>query len=264
MRRAPAIALALALVLALDARAEQLGKRVGVDQKLGAAVPLDIALRDEEGCPVALGALLRDRPAVIAMVYYECPMLCDLVLQGLVGGLKPLSLEAGKDFTVLAVSFAANETPELARGKKKGYLNRYARGPEAAAGFRFLTGDEREVARLADAIGFRYAFDPETGEYQHPSALAILSPEGRISRYLFGFEYAPRDLKLALVEAGEGKVGSAIDRAVLLCMRYDPATGKYGWFVLGMVRAGGALTVAALVAYIVVSRVRERRAACPG
>lgn len=257
----------LALLLAAgpaggaDGRPDAL-REVGFDQKPGQLVPGDITLRDEAGRPVPLSSFYGRRPLVLSLVYYECPMLCTLVLNGLASALGVLSFDAGREFDVLTVSIEPRETPALAAAKKAGYLARYRR-PTAEQGWRFLTGDAHEVARLAGAVGFRYAWDEETRQYAHPSGLVVLTPEGRISRYLFGIEYAPKDLRLAVVESSQGKVGGLADNLILYCYRYDPERGRYGAAILRLVRAAGVLTVLALATFIVVMRRRERRAGGP-
>jgi protein SCO1/2 len=233
-------------------------REVGYDQRLGELLPGDVALKDESGAEVRLGELLGERPLVLALVYYDCPMLCTLVLNGLVAGLKAVDLEPGRDFEVVAVSFDPREGAELARAKKAVYLERYG-AEETAAGWHFLTGEEAAIERLTAAAGFRYAFDEQSGQFAHPSGVLVATPEGRISRYLFGTDYAPRDLRLALVESGAGRVGSLTDQVMLFCFHYDPATGRYSAAVLNLVRAGGAAAVLALAALVTVLVRREKR-----
>ncbi len=235
---------------------------IGFDQRLGETVPGDIVLRDEQGRPVRFGDLARDRPVVLTLVYYECPMLCTLTLNGLASALEMLSFTPGKEFDVLTVSFDAREGPELAAAKKKAYLDRYGR-PGAEAGWRFLTGEADEIARLARAVGFRYAWDAETRQYAHPAGILVLTPDGVIARYLYGVEYSPRDLRFGIIEAGERKVATALDRVALLCYRYDPMTGKYGLLTLRLVRAGGIVTLLALGVFITVMRRRDKLAVPP-
>jgi protein SCO1/2 len=194
----------------------------------------------------------------LSLVYYECPMLCTLVLNGVVSALKPVALEPGKDYDVIAVSFDSRETPELAAAKKKVYLDRFGK-PGAEAAWSFLTGDAATLERLTKAVGFRYAWDEETKQFAHPSGIVVLTPQGKIARYLFGVEYAPKDVRLALVEASEGKVGGFADQVLLFCYKYDPTRGRYSAAVINLVRAGALLTVVSLVTFIGVSRRRERR-----
>ena len=235
---------------------------VGFDQKLGETIPADIVLRDEQGRPVRFGDLARDRPVVLTLVYYECPMLCTLTLNGLTSALEMLSFTPGKEFDVLTVSFDAREGPELAAAKKKAYLDRYGR-PGAASGWRFLTGDAEQIARLTRAVGFRYAWDEQTRQFAHPAGVMVLTPDGVIARYLYGVEYAPRDLRFGIIEASERKIAGALDRIALTCYRYDPMTGKYGLLTLRLVQAGGIATLLALGTFITVMRRRDKQAALP-
>jgi protein SCO1/2 len=239
--------LAAAPGLAQDGRPPAL-RDLGFDQKLGEPLPLDVSLRDESGTPVRLGDYFGEKPVVLTMVYYECPMLCTLTLNGLSGAMDVLRFDAGAEYEVVTVSFDHRETPELARAKKAAYVERYGRSG-AEQGWHFLTGDEAELRRLTDALGFRYAWDEETQQFAHPAGIVVATPDGTIARYLYGIEYAPKDLRLALVEASEGRVGSAVDQVLLFCYRYDPATGRYGAVALNLVRAGGVLTVLALLAF---------------
>ncbi|HEY7412517.1 MAG TPA: SCO family protein [Vicinamibacteria bacterium] len=233
---------------------------VAFDQRLGETLPLDAAFRDEQGLSVPLRALFRGRPVVLSLVYYECPMLCTLTLNGLVSALGTLSLDAGRDFDVITVSFDSRETPALAAAKKAAYLKRYGRAG-AADGWRFLTGDEAAVKALTAAVGFRYAWDDRTRQFAHPAGVVVATPEGRIARYLFGVEYAPKDLRLALVESGQGRIGTVLDQVVLYCYQYDPTTGRYGAAVMRIVRGAGVLTLVALGGFITVMWRRERAAA---
>ena len=224
-------------------------REVGFDQHLDALIPLDVRLRDEAGREVRLGDYFTDKPVVLSLAYYSCPMLCGLHLQGLASSLKPLQFDAGKEFTVLTVSFDPRDTPERAAEKKKDTLSRYDR-PGAEAGWHFLTGDADQVAALTRAVGFRYQYDEKRGEYAHPAGLVLLTPDGRIARYFFGVEYSPRDLRLGLVETAQGKIGTLVDQVLLFCFHYDPAMGRYSAVALNAVRAGGVLTILGLVAFI--------------
>jgi protein SCO1 len=233
-------------------------REVGIDQKLGDQVPLDLLFADENGRDVKFGELFRDRPVVLALVYYECPMLCTQVLSGLDGSLTALSFSAGKEFDLVVVSFDPGETPALAADRRKNFINRYRRvGSEG--GIRFLTGRQESIAKLADAVGFRYAYDEASDQYAHPAAITLLTGDGRVSRYLYGVEFAPKDLRLGLVEASEGRVGTAVDTLLLYCYHYDPESGKYGMAIMNLIRLAGVLTVVCLGTFIVVSLRRERR-----
>lgn len=234
-------------------------REVGYDQKIGSPLPLDAVFHDEAGREVALRQFFHGKPVVLALVYYECPMLCTFVLNGAVAGLKPLALEPGRDFEFVAVSFNPREGAELAAAKKVSYLDRYGR-PQTAAGWHFLTGSPESIAKLTGAVGFRYAWDPAAQQYAHPSGLVVATGDGRVSRYLFGVEYEPRDLKLALVESSAGKLGTVSDAIVLYCFHYDPATGRYGASVVNLVRAGGVLTVLSLGLFLTAAWRRERGA----
>ncbi len=222
---------------------------VGITQRLGGRVPLDLPFRDEEGRRVSLGDCTTGRPTVLVLAYYRCPMLCTRVLNGLLDALRAIPDSAGRSFSVVVVSFDPREKPPLAALKKASYLEAYGR-PGADAGWHFLTGDPLAVASLADAVGFRYRYDPDTEQYAHASGLVVLAPDGTVSRYLLGVRFEPRDLRLALAEASAGKVGSPADQALLLCYRYDPATGHYTFAVIRLVKwlSGAAvLGIAGLV-----------------
>src|SRR6185503_5559904 len=177
---------------------------------------------------------------ILALVYYQCPMLCTQILNGLVVSLRGISLESGHDFEVLSVSIDPTETPSLASRKKTEYLRCYAK---SSTGWHFLTGVEPQIKQLAQAVGFRYAYDPKTRQYAHASAIMVLTPSGKLSKYFYGIEYAPRDLRLGLVEASDNKIGSPVDQLLLFCYHYDPYTGKYSAIVMNVVRLAGALTV---------------------
>jgi protein SCO1/2 len=220
-------------------------KGVGIDQKLDQQLPLDTPFRDETGRQVNLREYFGARPVILAPVYYECPMLCTEVLNGLVRALKVLSFAPGKEFEVVAFSFNPNEQPDLAEVKKTGYVGRYGR-PDTASGWHFLTGDEAAVQALTKAIGFRYRYDEPSKQYAHASAVIVATPQGKISRYFYGVEYSPRDLKFGLMEASENRIGSRVDQALLFCFHYDPSTGKYSNIVLGSLRALAGATLVAM------------------
>ena len=233
-------------------------KGIGIDQRLNEILPLSLPFRDEVGRSVTLGDAFGKRPVVLALVYYNCPMLCTQVLNGLVAALNVMSLEAGRDFDVVAVSFDPRETPAMAAAKKDAYLGRY-RHPGSDTGWHFLTGDAASIQALTKAVGFRYRYDGDLDLFAHASAIMVATPEGKLSRYFYGIEYGPRDLRLGLVEASSGKIGTPVDQILLYCFHYDPASGKYGPIVVNIVRLGGLATLVLLgVAMIVMSRRRGR------
>jgi protein SCO1/2 len=242
------------------AAAEQIPalRDVGIDQKLDAKIPTDLTFTDDAGRDVTIGQYFGKRPVILALVYYECPMLCTLTLNGLVSSLEPLSFTAAKEFDVVVVSFDPGETTPLAADRKKTFLRRYGRA-EVEGSVHFLTGREASIKALADAVGFRYAYDPAIDQFAHPAAIMVLTPDARVSKYLYGIEIAPRDLRLALVEAAGGRIGTAIDQMLLFCYHYDPETGKYGFVIMNLVRLAGALTVTVLGGSIFFALRRERR-----
>ncbi|MDT5296118.1 MAG: hypothetical protein QOJ76_2998 [Acidobacteriota bacterium] len=221
-------------------------KKVGIDQRLNSQLPLDARFRDEAGRDVRLGEYFREgKPVVLTLVYYECPMLCNQVLNGTVGAFQALQFTPGKEFEVVTVSFDPREGPELAAKKKDTYLKRYRR-EGAAEGWHFLTGDKEAIDALAQSVGFRYVWDEQSQQFAHASAIMVATPGGRLSHYFYGIEYSPKDLRLALVESSEGKIGSPVDALILYCYHYDPATGKFAP-VMAVLRAAGVLTVFGLV-----------------
>ena len=232
-------------------------REIGFDQRLDERIPLDVEFRDDQGRVVRLQEYFGSKPVVLAFVYYDCPMLCTMVLSSITSTLGVLSLDPGKDFELVMVSFDPRETPALAARKKAEYLNRYDR-PAAAGGWHFLTGDPPSIERLTRAAGFRYTWDEDTQQFAHPAGIVVLTPDGRLARYLFGLEYGPRDLRLALVEASEGQIGTAVDTALLYCYHYDPMTGRYGLVVMRVLRVAGAATVLAIGTFIFVMVRRER------
>ena len=233
---------------------------VRFDQRLDQQVPLDLNFRDESGQSVRLADYFGKKPVVLSLVYYECPMLCTQVLNGQVTSLEQISFNVGEQFNVVTVSFNPRETPALAAAKKDMYLSKYGR-PGAEQGWHFLTGDPKAIAALADSVGFHYVYDALLNQYAHASGIMVLTPEGRISRYFYGIEYPPRDLRLGLVEASAGKIGSPVDQIMLLCYHYDPATGKYGVLVTNSLRIGGVIIVVLLVTlfFFLQRRVRGRK-----
>jgi protein SCO1/2 len=232
-------------------------REIGFDQNIGQPIPLDAVFRDEAGGSVRLGQYFGARPVLLAFVYYDCPMLCTQVLSGLTSALTTMSLDAGADFEVVIVSIDPRETPAMAAERKATFLARYNR-PASVSGWHFLTGAPGSIDALSRAAGFRYAWDEETKQFAHPSGLVVLTPDGRLARYLFGFEYGGRDIRLALIEASEGRLGSAVDQVLLYCYHYDPMKGRYGFVVMRVLRVAGVATVLALGAFVVVMVRRER------
>ena len=233
---------------------------VGMDQRLDAQIPLDLVFRDEAGRDVQLSAFFHaGQPVILALVYYRCPMLCTQILTGLESSLKAVSLNPGHDFQVVSLSFDPNDTPELAAAKKQAYLRRYRR-PGTANGWHFLTGKEASIRALTDAAGFHYKYDAATGQFAHASGILMLTPEGRISRYFYGVEYAPRDVRLGLVEASRNQIGNPVDQILLFCYHYDPATGKYGAAVMAVLRLTGAAFVLVCGTFLVIGWRRDFRA----
>jgi len=233
-------------------------REIGFDQNLDQPMPLETTFRDEQGRRVALGTYFGKRPVVLLFAYYDCPMLCTQVINALASALSVLSLEPGKDFEIVTVSFDPRDTPETASAKKASYISRY-RKAGAADGWHFLTGDQASIARVTKAAGFRYVWDEETKQFAHPTGIIVLTPDGHLARYLFGIEYGPRDLRFALVEASAGKVGSRVDSLLLYCYHYDPMRGRYGVAIMRTIRLAGAATVLALGSFIVIMVRREKQ-----
>ncbi|HSC77715.1 MAG TPA: SCO family protein [Candidatus Acidoferrales bacterium] len=233
-------------------------QQVAFEQRINRPLPLELVFRDEAGRAVALGDYFGRRPVVLALVYYECPMLCTYVLDGLVKSLKPLSFNPGQDFDVVVVSFNPKETPELAAAKKENYVRLYGR-PGTMRGWHFLTGEAEAIRGLTEAVGFRYLYDTETQQYAHASGVMVLTPQGKLFRYFYGIDYAPRDLRLALVEASSNKLGTVTDQLLLFCYHYDPTTGKYGLLIMRLLQAMGLATVLALGTFMAAMFRRERR-----
>ncbi len=232
--------------------------RVGIDQNLDAQLPLDLEFRDEAGKTVRLGEYFGEKPVVLAFVYYGCPSLCTMVLNGMNQSFRTLSFDIGKEYEVVTVSFDPTETPQLAAEKKAAYLKQYGR-PGGEQGWHFLTGDEANIKKLTQAAGFRYVWDEPTKQFAHGSAIMVATPQGRLSRYFYGLEYAPKDLRLGLIEASENRIGGFSDQVLLLCYAYNPMTGKYGFAIMRSLQVGGIATALALGSYIVTKLVRERR-----
>ena len=234
--------------------------RVRIDQRLDTQLPLDLPFVDEAGRDVRLGDYFGKRPVILALVYYECPMLCTQVLNGLVTALGVMNFEVGREFDVVAVSFNPNEGAALAAQKKTAYVERYGR-PQSAAGWHFLTGTQASIDALTKAVGFRYAYDAESQVYAHGPAIELLTPKGVLAKYFYGIEFSARDIRLGLIEASSERIGTPIDDVLLLCYHYDPTTGKYGAMVLRMVQAGGLATMLAFGAFLFVSLRRDRQTA---
>jgi protein SCO1/2 len=243
----------------LDLRPKIL-QSVGISQRIGERIPLDAILQDEDARSVRLGDYFRGKPVVLVLAYYNCPMLCTQVFGGLVESLRAMSLEAARDYEVVAVSFDPRDKPSDAAAKRKPYVEAYGR-PGSESGWHFLTGSQGSIDRLTKAVGFRYAFDERLGQFAHASAIYVLTPEGVLARYFFGIEYAPRDLRLALVEASSGRLGTPLDQVLLYCYHYDPAVGRYGAVVLNIVRVGGAAAVVILGTFLALMVRMERRRA---
>ena len=253
-------------------------KDISFDQRLGQQVPLDAEFLDENGARVKLGQFFGEKPVVLTLVYYQCPMLCTQVLNGLVRSLRTLSLTPGKDFEIVTISINPKEAPGIATEKKAHYLEQYQR-ENAGVGWHFLTplpaadaspvlaadGEivspgSQNIHRVAEAVGFRYAYDKEIAQYAHASGLVTLTPEGKVSKYYFGVEYDSNSLRLALVESSEGKIGTLVDRLLMLCYHYDPTTGKYGLAIMSVIRLVGGATVVLLLGFVFTMLRRERRA----
>ena len=255
-----AIILTLFLSVQVNAQSytENLQQRIGIDQKLGDQLPLDLPFVDSDGNPVHLRDYFGDKPIILSLVYFDCPMLCTQVINSLLRAMNVLSFGAGTEFDVLTISIDPDETPELANAKKIEYLKNY-RGREGSTGWHFLTGDQQQIDELAAAVGFRYEYDEPTDQYIHASGIMVLTPEGKLARYFYGIDYPPRDLRWGLVEAADGAIGNPVDQLLLLCYSYDPMTGKYGLYIRNSLRIGGLATILALGSFIVVMLRRERR-----
>lgn len=248
-------------------------ENVGIEQKLNEQLPLHTMFKDELGRDVALGKYFGERPVVLALVYYECPMLCNQVLNGVLTSVSILSsgniigmgtpLNVGEQFDVVAISFdrRENEKPGLAAEKKQSFVDRYNR-PGSSQGWHFLTGTQESIDRITEAVGFRYAYDEATNQFAHASGVMIATPDGKLARYFYGIEYAPKDMKLGLIEAADRRIGTPVDRLLLYCFHYDPSTGTYSAKVaMGLIRAGGVLFLFALAAFYFAMRRRKQRLA---
>jgi protein SCO1 len=255
----------LLLMGARPARAEtstasqrpQILRDVGIDQNLNQQIPLDLTFRDETGKTVQLRQYFGSKPVVLSLVYYSCPMLCTMVEDSLLQTLKQISFNVGDQFNVLTISFDPHDTPQMASAKKDVYVGLYGR-KEAEQGWHFLTGDQPAITALTKAVGFRYAYDAQSGQYAHATAIMVLTPQGRLARYFYGIQYPPGALRLSLVEASQEKIGSPVDAILLFCCAYNPATGKYGLLVSRLLMIAGGLTVVVLGTMIfMLSRIRK-------
>ncbi|MEZ5988609.1 MAG: SCO family protein [Planctomycetota bacterium] len=261
----PALTVLTLALLALGLRAQVVPDKiegaegVGIDEKLGTRVPLDLAFRDEAGAALRLGDLFRPgRPVLLTLNYSDCPMLCSLQLNGLAKGLHELAWSAGAEFLVVTVAIDPKETFMRAAKTAARYREAYGR-PGAEAGWRFLTGDQPSITALADAVGFRYKLEPETGIFYHQAAAMLLSPDGKVCRYLYGIEYPARDLRLGITEAGEGTVGTVLDKAILYCFPYDPDANSYAPAAIRLMKLGGAAFLVLCAGVFVVVRIRKAR-----
>jgi protein SCO1 len=217
-------------------------ENVGIEQHLNAQVPPDLTFRDDTGKTVKLGDYFGHKPLILNLVYYNCTMLCGEALAGLASAMRLVKFDVGNEFDVVTVSFDPRETPEMAAAKKKDYVGRYGRA-HAAAGWHFLTGQPDSINALTKAVGFQYQYDAKSNQYAHATAIMMLTPQGRISRYFYGVDFPPKDLRMGLVEASQGKIGNAVDAVLLYCYHYDPETGKYGAMVANILRLAAAATV---------------------
>jgi protein SCO1/2 len=233
-------------------------KDVTIEQKLNSQLPLDAMFRDENGKTVRLGTYFGKRPVVLALVYYECPMLCTQILNGMVRAAKVLTFRPGKDYDVLAISFDARETPKEAAAKKAVYMKDYGH-PETAAGWHFLTGDLDSIKRVTEAVGFRYTWDAHTATFAHASAIYVITPDGKLSKYFYGIEYSPKDMRLGLVEASQNKIGTAVDQILLFCYHFDPSSAKYTFIALDLLRVAGAATLLALGGFVFLMLRRDKQ-----
>ena len=256
------LAVALSGAASAQMRAPNPYSDIRIDQKLGDQVPLDLEFNDENGKPVHLKDYFGAKPVVLTLVYFDCPMLCTEVLKSSLDSFNALKFDLGNEYTVLTVSINPNETPELAAAKKKIHLDGYKRGG-GADGWHFLTGKQEAITALANSVGFHYVYDEATKQYAHASGIMVITPSGKVSRYLMGIDYYAGDLKLALLGAGEGKIGSVVEKLSLLCYHYDPVTGKYGVYIMGILRLLGAGIVIVLATVMITTYVRSRRHTAP-
>jgi protein SCO1 len=240
-------------------------REVRIEQKLDQQLPLDLMFRDETGRDVKLGEYFGQKPVVLAFVYYDCPMLCTQVLNGMVTSFRVLPFAVGKEFDVVTISFDPRETPALAESKKKVYINYL---PErlranAANGWHFLTGDQENITKITEAAGFHYRWDEKTEQFAHASAIMVTTPHGKLSRYFYGVDYPARYLRLGLIESAENKIGTAADQLLLFCYHYDPATGTYGARIMRVMRIAGVITLLGIIAMVLLLKGRNTSIATP-
>jgi protein SCO1/2 len=233
-------------------------QNVGIEQHLDAQVPPDLTFTDDTGRTVKLGDYFGTKPLILNLVYYNCTMLCGEALAGLSGSMKMVKFDVGNQFDVITVSFNPQETPAIAAAKKQEYLKRYGR-PGAASGWHFLTGPAESINAITKAVGFQYQYDPRSNQYAHATAIMVLTPQGRISRYFYGVDYPPKDLRMGLVEASQGKIGNAVDQVLLYCYHYDPRTGKYDAVVSNILKIGALGTMLILGTFMFVMFRADRR-----
>ena len=262
-RFSAAILLALSGVAIVSTSAQQVTtpaifSKVSITQNLNAQIPPNLMFRDETGKSVRIGDFFGHKPILLSLVYFDCPALCTEVLNCELRTIKAISLDLGKDFEAVTVSFEAKDTPSLAKAKRDVYVGQYGR-PGAEDRWHFLTGDQQSIDTLTNVAGFHYAYDTLIRQYAHAAAILVLTPDGRIDRYFYGVQYPARDVRLGLVEASEGKVGSFTDQALLYCYQYDPMTGKYGVVVMNVLRVAGGLTVMVLGIFMTMMFLRERK-----
>lgn len=243
---------------AQEPRPATLAQTVGIDQHLGRPLPLEVRVRDESGRERSLADFFGNKPVVLNFVYYRCPMLCTQVLNGVLRASQAIPLEIGRDYEIVTISIDPRETTEIAAAKKATYVSAYRRGG-ANRGWHFLTADERTIEALTTAAGFRFQYDPHSDQFAHASGIMLVTPEGRLSRYLYGIDYAPADLRLGLVDSSSGRIGTAVDQLLLLCFHYDPATGKYGLVISRVLRIAGIATTLALGGFLWIMFRREWR-----
>jgi protein SCO1 len=258
-----AMLLALSGVAAVSTSAQQITtpailNKVGITQNLNMQIPPDLMFRDETGKSVRIGDFFGQKPIVLSLVYFDCPALCTEVLNGELRTMKAISLDLGKDFEAVTVSFEPKDTPGLAKAKRDVYIGQYGR-PGSTDHWHFLTGEQQSIDALTNVAGFHYAYDSSIRQFAHAAAILVLTPDGRIDRYFYGVQYPARDVRLGLVEASAGKIGTVTDQALLYCYQYDPMTGKYGVVVMNVLRAAGGLTVLVLGIFMTMMFLRERK-----